>query len=77
MISPNSDTTSAQVECGCRSSLYSMALHWHVKADEAAAQLRVAAGSAFLHVLIWQPPAVSFASLRQAAIRSGGARMTQ
>ncbi len=64
-----------QVECSCRSSLYSMALHWHAPADGRGgnAQLRVAAGSAFLRVLVWQLPAVSFASLWQAAGRTAGA----
>jgi len=62
------------VECSRRSSLYSLALHWHVPADSSgSAQLRVAAGSAFLHVLVWQLPAVSFASLRQAAGKTAGA----
>ena len=60
------------MECSRRSSLYSMALHWHVPAGTDSAQLRVAAGSAFLHVLVWQLPAVSFASLRQAAGKTLG-----
>lgn len=65
----------SQVECSRRSSLYSMALHWHVPADGSGGQLRVAAGSAFLHVLVWQLPAVSFASLRQAAGKTAGAEL--
>ena len=50
-----------------------MALHWHVPAGSGTAQLRVAAGSAFLRVLVWQLPAVSFASLRQTAGKTAGA----
>ena len=71
--SPICKRTPSQVECGRRSSLYSMSIRWHVPADKAGAQLRVAAGSAFLHILVWQLPAVSFASLRQAASQTTGA----
>lgn len=55
------------MECAERSSLYSMALHWHKPPDSGQAQLWVAAGTAFLHILVWQLPSLSLASLRRTA----------